>query len=102
MFLSVFFDKTVCYSYQFVFNTIERGKSRFDVLLKKILLSLGCPSCHSLMMALGFFVLLYLRLVRELFIECNQYTFVKTKAQEISFFPTHNQGVAGSSPAGTT
>lgn len=29
--------------------------------------------------------------------EC-QYTFVKTKAQEISIFPTHNLEVLGSSP----
>ena len=30
-------------------------------------------------------------------IEC-QWAFVKTKAQEISFFPTHNLEVPGSSP----
>ena len=33
--------------------------------------------------------------------EC-QYTFVKTKAQEISIFPTHNLEVPGSSPGWST
>ena len=45
-------------------------------MLIKVLLSLGCPSCHSLMMTLGFFVFLYLRLVGELFIECNKDRFI--------------------------
>ena len=33
--------------------------------------------------------------------EC-QYTFVKTKAHEISIFPTHNLEVPGSSPGWST
>ena len=46
--LPVFFDKTVCYSCLFVFNTIERSECRFDVLLIQIFLSLSCLSYHSL------------------------------------------------------